>query len=1439
MISNRTFLQLLFISLLIIPVKTFAGNSFSKSKFHYITVSNGLPQNTIQCIEKDQYGFMWFGTDNGLCRFDGYDFDYYSASKNGNSLWDNRILDVINGAHNYLWIITPKGMQVFNTQKVSFEEIKNEELNSLFKKEIVKVINFNNDVWIATKHEGVYKIKESHEISKSTILSSCFKENRLPVINTMIVDHDNRLYLGTSKGLFVFNDKTNDFVSVSNNFPGWDALDIQTMFSRNNELWIGTLTGLYAYNLLTKSVKAYHHIPLNPGTILHSQVNSIASAPTGEILVGTLGGLSVYNSIEDNFSEVNLFPDSPHSDHDVFISAIYSDSLGNIWVGTEKTGLVHLYAYTKSFQSLPETDQFKLFNTSIINSIYSSEDELWVGTAGSGILNYNKQTGRVKHFKTKVNDPSSIESDFITSIVKDNQDNIWAGTWGLGLNKIVNKGRKVIKYHTFNGLPSEYVSCVYITKQGFNVIGTQGGLGVFDENKNTIIPLDITRGVDGIIWEVGCIKEDKKGYLWIGTTNGLFRFKTDLINPEREIKLTKYDVITYKQTNTKGSLPNDYITCLETDKDGNMWLGTYGNGIAKCIPIKDGEYTFQSYTEEDGLANNVVYKILADENNNLWISTENGLSNFIQKDSLFINQYSVDGLRNDQYYWSAGYKAEDGYLYFGGINGLNYFHPDSIQSYPYSSKPYITKLNVFNESVKPGEKRHGLVYINKSVLDADTVNISFKDNIFSLEFSALPYYLSNKLKYAYRLVGVDKDWVYVNADRRIASYTNLDGGDYLFQVKSTNLDGIWNDNITEVLIKIKPPFWKTNWFQIGSIFLIFILIYAYTRYRSFRISQQKKHLEELVKQRTQEINEKNIQLEQNSVTLKLNNEQLASRQKEIEEQKSTLEKQNKEIISQRDQLIALNKEVEGIHQMRMQFFTNISHEFRTPLTLIISPIEKILSKNYNFTKEGVISALSYVKRNAERLLLLTNEITTFRKYEAGKVKVMLTHGDVGDFIKDIAESFRQLAESKGIHLVSTVDYNLEESWFDKSKLENILFNLLSNALKYTHEGGTVSVNVTKIKGDHSKLLINIQDNGIGISKENQAKVFDRFFRDSSNQGNTSYGTGIGLSLTKQMVEVMNGTITLDSEVNKGTSFKVMLPVDKEDFTDFNVDEGEETNQINLKERIELLAEAELKSGQDEDSAVVEDKRKACVLIVEDNNDLRDFLNETLSDTYNVSTAMDGEQGYKMALEKEFDLIVSDIMMPKVDGLEMCKQLKNNLHTSHIPIILLTAKGQEEDFVQGLEYGADDYMAKPFNANILQAKITSLIENRKKLAKKYMQLDPEAEPVEISTSSLDDEFMDKLNQVVADNYTDPTFDIDAFSSQLFVSRSLLYKKLKALTNVSPNEYVNMYRLKKSIGLLKSKQYQVSEVAYMIGFNDPKYFSRVFKKFYNISPSSYLE
>ncbi len=1433
-------LNILFFTLFIFskPNLCIAQSDQVSTKFDYITIANGLPQNTVQCIEKDQFGFMWFGTDNGLCRYDGYEFIYYGEGQNS-GLLDNRIINITSDNNGYLWVTTPKGGQILNLKTEQFEQPTQQKVKELLSKKIKNIKNINNTLWVVTQNDGIYKIIPNKNLNKIQIADIYYKDATYPAPINIFKGYSNNIYLGTEKGIFQYNDSTNSFLPIKISHIDNSTLYIQAIYEDQKNLWIGTLNGIFKISNTKDFIKWYAHDPLDRHTISHPSVTCIESDKKNHILVGTLAGFHKYNAKKDNFNKIDLLQTKEESTHDIFIRSIFSDSIGNVWIATEKTGLIHYNIFQKNFYSFLESEPSTVpINQSIINSIYQNEKELWVGTAGNGIIHYNERTHSIHHFKNQINNPGSVQSNYITTLIKGPNKEIWAGTWGRGI-QIFNKTNNTIskRYHLEDGLPSDFISSLYQCENGQIAIGTNSGIAIYNPINKICNNLVITNNTTNSTWGVGCIIEDNKGYLWIGTTNGLHRFKRSLISDD--YRISNYDIVTYQESSDSLSLPNNYITCLEKDKNGNIWIGTYGNGIAKCIPNEDGTASFINYTTKNGLANNVVYKILSDDKNNLWISTENGLSKFNQKENIFHNFFAKDGLRNNQYYWNAAYKSKDGKLYFGGMNGLNYFYPDSITKTNLNATTYITDLKVFNKSVKPSEERHGNITLKNAIFTTDTLCLSYKDNVFSFEFSSLPYFSTSKIKYAYQMEGVDKDFVIVPSNRRVASYTNLQGGEYIFKVKATNTDGEWTNNSKKILLIIKPPFYKTAWFKYAMFLTFFLLLYGYIKYRSFRITEQKKRLEEIVTQRTNELNEKNIQLEDSKNTLISQNTQLAQRQDEIEKQKTLLEKQNKEIIEQRDTVLNLNKEIKSIHQMRMQFFTNISHEFRTPLTLIIAPIERLLRNDINFSKEEIQKTLQYVKRNGERLLLLTNEIMKFRKIETGKLNIKLTKGDVGSYIHELAEAFRPLALQKNINFHVAIDFNLKDIWFDKLKIEDILFNLLSNAIKYTPSNGDVALYVSVLSKENgtSQLFMNIQDTGIGIPEESKDKIFDRFYRDSSSPDHSSYGTGIGLAITKQIIEAMNGSISMDSEVNKGSSFKVLLPIEESDFPEHKKITNDETTQVSLKEKISLLVNHESDKDLHSTSKTKTETNKPSILIVDDNNDLREFLAEALSQNYNIYTAKDGEEGYKTALEKDLEIIVSDIMMPNVNGIELCKQLKNNLHTSHLPIILLTAKGQDEDFIEGLETGADDYISKPFSLAILQAKINSLVENRKKLKRMFQNSTDNLEAETITTNSIDESFLEKVNQVIAENYTNPSFDIDSFASKMYVSRSLLYKKLKALTNVSPNEYVNIYRLKKSVELLKNTNMQISEVAFQIGFNDPKYFSRVFKKFYKCSPSAY--
>ncbi len=731
--------------------------------------------------------------------------------------------------------------------------------------------------------------------------------------------------------------------------------------------------------------------------------------------------------------------------------------------------------------------------------------------------------------------------------------------------------------------------------------------------------------------------------------------------------------------------------------------------------------------------------------------------------------------------------------------------------------------------------------IGKSIASTEEITLSYKVKEFGFEFSSLDYEQPNMNQYAYMLKEFDKDWIEVNSNRRYANYTNLSPrDDYVFMVKARNSRGEWIDPPKAVRIKIIPPFWARWWFRAMIVILIISVIILYNRYRVYSLKIQKRKLEIQVKERTHEIEDQKQKLEDKNI-------ELAKRQNLIEGQKHKLEIQNEEIVKQRDKLIKLNKSVKIVNQLKLKFFTNVSHEFKTPLTLILNPLEKLLKNETNKNTENY-KTLSVINRNAQRLLHLINQLMDFRKLEQGKMKLSISKINVNDFLSNITCSFSSLAEQKNIALNYFPSEDIYEVWIDFQKIENVMYNLLSNAFKYTKERGEVWVklsnprNINEIAGHSNpnyKLVIEVGDTGCGISKENLAHIFERFYQiDPELPVNQPKGTGIGLSMAKDLIELHKGEIKVQSELNKGTIFYVQIPFKKESYQpelikDLNYDPNSIQKQANSLAS-ELLTNNSLNSPSKKTLKTI--KGRPLILIVEDNKDLLEFLGHKLNEKYNVLEAENGKDAYEIASMKNPDIIISDIMMPVIDGLKLCQMIKTNLVTSHIPVILLTAKGSIENQIEGLETGADKYLPKPLNFDLLEAHVSSLIETRKKLFKTFL-IKSKIEPKSITTTSTDEKFMNKVLDLIEANIENPELNVKTLLKDLNISRSLLHRKITSLTNQSTVEFINNIRLKKSVEMLKNDDLNISEIAYAVGFNDPKYFSRIFRKHFGKSPSDY--
>ena len=1043
--------------------------------------------------------------------------------------------------------------------------------------------------------------------------------------------------------------------------------------------------------------------PTNKNSLSHAIVMAIAEESTGTIIVGTLGGINFFDPKTGQISRISGRLDERETLNNEFVNSLFTDRDGNVWIGTEKGGVNKYNMFQKPFYSLRNhPDDPNSLSNNTVNSILNDGNILWVGTAGGGLNRVDQSTGKVDHFMQSAQNPNGICSNFISSLCFASGKQLWVSSWGDGIGKMISEsGKKFKNYINEPGNPksltSSFVSGIYPDNRGFLVVGTSRGLDLFDPELESFFHFQEKFDKNVETPAVGCILKDRKDFYWIGSRTGLFRIPAKLVVPTPDmLRPEDYQFFTYTQGDSL-SIPGNYVISLLEDRSGTIWIGTYGNGFCKGTTSAGGKVQFKTYTKANGLCNDVVYSMEEDRNGNIWISTDNGLSKFDPQAESFQNFYTKDGLLNDQFYWTSSASDNRGNLYFGGVNGLNYFNPEKIEFYPRLSKVVFTDFQVFNQSVKIGQKLHGNVVLQKTVAETNVVGLSYKDNVFSIEFSALDYFLPDKVTYSYKLEGVDQNWVTVSAARRYATYTNLSGGKYRFLVKAANSDGLWSAEPTVLQIIISPPFWQTNWFRFIVVMAIGFSIMAYIRYRTRYLHEQKRKLEIQVRERTLQIEEQKEKLQEQAGILLQSNAVLAERQKQIEGQKMELEKQNLLIADQRDEVIDLNKKVSLINQLRLRFFTNISHEFRTPLTLILDPLESLM-KTLEGDKE-TSQTLKLINRNAQRLLHLINQLMNFRRIETGKIELRVVNGDLVGFLNEIFVSFNDLANHQGIKYTFQAEGIQQKVWFDPEKLENIFYNLLSNAFKFTPEGGQISLNLRFCAAGtnnqelpHPYVRVNISDSGKGIAAEHLPYLFDRFYQADSTADNRQKGSGIGLALTQELVQAIHGRIFVESEINRGSNFIVLLPYCREDFAENELDLTSSVQAINLQSKIDVISEEILRTESFESEEPLQaDKSKPLILIVEDNYDLRNFLLQSMKADFRVIGAENGKEGFDLAKKYTPDLIISDIMMPVMDGLELCSRLKKEIHTSHIPVILLTAKAMIEHWIEGLEIGADDYI----------------------------------------------------------------------------------------------------------------------------------------------------
>ncbi|MGB5262557.1 MAG: ATP-binding protein, partial [Lutimonas sp.] len=904
---------------------------------------------------------------------------------------------------------------------------------------------------------------------------------------------------------------------------------------------------------------------------------------------------------------------------------------------------------------------------------------------------------------------------------------------------------------------------------------------IHDENNENSISNNIIRS----------ILEDSAGNIWLGTGDGLSKLRAE------EKYKDSPEFQTFKNIpGDKTSLSHNYILAMYESNIGEIWIGTFGGGINRLIyNEQNDDFAFESYSDIDGLPNNVIKGILEDDRNNLWISTNKGLSKFNPENKTFKNYDVNDGLQSNEFQELACLKRENGEMIFGGINGFNVFYPNDIKDNNLPPESVITKLSIFNKAIGVGEEMNGRIVLDKPIDQLEEISLKYKENSFSIDFTALHYAAPKKNKFAYMLEGFDEDWIHTSSGKRTASYTHLEPGTYEFFVKTSNNDGVWDATPLVLRIKVIPPFWRTPiaflFYCLLGIGFVWIFI-SYTL-----IGTREKHQLEL---------------------------------EHLEKGKN-----------------------DEIQQMKLEFFTNISHEFRTPLTLIKGPLDYLLKDGDKLDKDSLRFQYRIIQKNTDTLMKLVNQILDFRKLNQGKMKLVVRKGIISDFVQEIGETFQFLAHKKETKFEIHKPDEIVESWYDHDAVEKIVSNLLSNAFKFTPDGGSIDVVVkyeTKTLDISDELRSNeqvvnfvrieVKDSGQGIDVENQKQIFDRFYVDKGPKGQNSEGVGVGLSFVKSLVELHQGTIDVKSDSGKGTTFIVRLPA--------NIEAYKNVEGITCKEDDDpdfLARTSEMDSFAIETNDEIEDKnmikaksKKPILLIVDDNEEIRQFISQVFQEYYVIYEAENGKLAFEMAMRIMPNLIITDVLMPIMDGYELCEKLKSTNTTSHIPVIMLTAKISDENELLGRKIGADGYVRKPFDIELLRIQIENILKNRDQLRKRF-NVEVNMLPKEVTVNSVDESFLQQAMDIVERNMMNTEFNVEMLVKEMGYSRSNLYLKFKEITGLSSSEFIRNIRLKRAIQLFESSNLSVKEIMYMTGFNTASYFAKCFKKQFGVVPSEYVK
>lgn len=1457
---NTIFWHLIY-SLLLLNISSYSlalPDDFPRLKFRHYNIEDGLSNNLITCFAEDQQGFVWIGTHNGLNRFDGRTFRVYQPDPlNANSISNNIIVSVqVSSGGLILLGVFNKGMDILDPENDSFFHFG--KTGRAFKLPTDNVNCFilpDSLLWIGTDH-GLFKFSVKRDKNRLLVFAPISIQFPDIQVNCITNDRFGNLWVGTTDGLFCINQRgeisaryrndsnvnslsNSQITSIKVDFNGYlwvgtslglnkskkpiqpnsDKLSFDHFFLGNwqkrgmvniiaqnspDQLWVGSYDGAFQFDLSNPEkitwVQRFKALK-EPALALTNSINNISFDVKGNVWIS----FSLYSDIG-----IGFFNNQTKTEHrylpstdDIYSyssnpSALFVDSKNCLWVGKVKNGFSIADIYNKGFETIRLKDVYAISKWR--NNLWiGSEQGLYISTSDHSSIQWLYQQP-IKGGLPKGKTIGTIEP------VDDSQ--IWVGFLDYKIS-IFNPVSKAFNHFVFqqgysDPFPGWSVRTIKKDSQGMIWIATSStGLFRYTASKNIFehIRLKIDENPDNKDLIINCLAFSHDRAIWVGTNKyGLFKLAPD---GKTIWRIPQND-------GTPKSLPAFDIYDILEDHHGNVWLGTYGGGLCR---INHNDSSITTFTTGNGLPNNIILRLLIDAKGHIWGSTNMGIFRFDPVSMTSKNFTSDDWLQSNEFNIGAAFRdSSSGFLYFGGINGINYIDPDNISENKIPPTTVITGIRLFNKPINVGDTVNNQVILNQCINYTKSLTFNHKNNVITFEFASLHFANPNKNHYKVWLHGFDNTWSYLPNDRPYATYTNLNKGHYTLEVRSANSDLVWDEIGAKLELIILPAWWETFWFKLIAFVAVFISISGWFVWRLFQHKKQNALLEKRINERT-----------------------------------IALVKANQELIGQKKEIIEINQKLHEADQSKINFFTNISHEFRTPLTLIIGPIEALLNRANSLSGHDKIQ-LQLIDRNARKLKHLVNQLLELRKADSGSLPLKVQNADLVDFTGHLVDSFQPVSQRFKINTRFEQYAANIKAYFDADILDKILTNLLSNAYKYTPENGNIWIILQCIGGqsaiekyaldaeavnNHYAEFI-ISDSGIGIEPEQQTKIFERYYRIENHEQKPKEGFGIGLALTRELVQLHHGRIKVSSQPGKGSSFMFCIPCNKEPYIGqiFEMEEASKANVTNQSERDDLIRI----TNPDEPITVAgsDSPENPLLLIIDDNPDIIAFLKLNLTVEYRVIEATNGEEALELAFSTMPDLIISDIMMPKLSGTELCRTLKLDERTSHIPILLLTAITDDNKQIEGFETGADAYITKPFNMQILRSNITSIFENRRKL-QAYFSKPKSKIPVGLNVSPIDRKFMDRLLESIYSHLDDNNFDGDQLAVEANMSKGNLYRKLKNITGLSVNIFIRNIRLEMALELLNSNEYNVSEVAYKVGFNDPHYFSTCFSNYFGKSPS----